>query len=312
MDREPRDYRTDDCDQETLRISMGGNGDWYLTILDEPSHKLGPTVRLTTSGARREHEHVAMAVFRLYEALGGKAPPDGLPDAFFDPDEAPLRRVAELESEVLGLRAKLAALGRLEPARIVTVVRAAIEWMRAHGETAFGVAALDAIACDAEELATGRPVGLRCSRLGFPEPLFYLVSLRWSGEHVCFWRPKSAGYTEDLNQAGKYTAKECAEQGEETLAVACPEIERYVEPAIRFVSLKAVVKERDAFLRAEERRRGPTVTEEQAALCACTCGPCVDSDHRGHDPDTGPRLCPAGQAAEDAYGKRFGEPEVPR
>jgi len=76
MAREPRDYLTDDCDvgQETLRISMGGNGDWYITILDKPGHRIGSTVRLTTSGARREHEHVALAVARLYDALGGVGP----------------------------------------------------------------------------------------------------------------------------------------------------------------------------------------------------------------------------------------------
>ena len=76
-EREHRDFITDDCDQgkETLRVSSGGNGDWYVTILADPKHKIGPTVRVTTSGTRREYEHVPMALFRLWEALGGKGPP---------------------------------------------------------------------------------------------------------------------------------------------------------------------------------------------------------------------------------------------
>lgn len=67
-------YPTDDADQgtETLRIEQGGNDDWYLTVLASPTDKIGPTVRITTSGARREHRHVAMAVFRLHQALAGK------------------------------------------------------------------------------------------------------------------------------------------------------------------------------------------------------------------------------------------------
>ena len=76
LPRGPRRYLTGDADVERLELVVAppdGNGDWYVSILPE-GHKIGPTVRVPTSGARREHEHVASAVAGLYYALGGEDP----------------------------------------------------------------------------------------------------------------------------------------------------------------------------------------------------------------------------------------------
>jgi hypothetical protein len=51
-----------------LVVSMGGNGDWYITIVKH-GEKIGPTVRLTTSGTPRGFEGVPAAVAKLYQAL---------------------------------------------------------------------------------------------------------------------------------------------------------------------------------------------------------------------------------------------------
>lgn len=49
-------------------------------------------------------------------------------------------------------------------------------------------------------------------RLNFPKPkeqLYYIVSIKHTrGEKVCFWRPNNAGYTEIINDAGKYTEEQ--------------------------------------------------------------------------------------------------------
>lgn len=70
--QEERRYRSDDLDIEDneLVISQGGNGDWYISIV-KTGERIGPHVRLTTSGARRQHAAVASIVASLYRALVG-------------------------------------------------------------------------------------------------------------------------------------------------------------------------------------------------------------------------------------------------
>jgi hypothetical protein len=72
-----RRYRSDDRDlhdhDKELVVSMGGNGDWYVMIVDT-GRKLGPSVRITTSGAPHGQDMAAPAVANLYRALGGEAP----------------------------------------------------------------------------------------------------------------------------------------------------------------------------------------------------------------------------------------------
>lgn len=79
-DHEPRRYETHDTDQQRveLLVSSAPNGDWYLSIVPT-GHKFArlatderAEVRVTTSGERREHTHVAAAVAALYDALGGE------------------------------------------------------------------------------------------------------------------------------------------------------------------------------------------------------------------------------------------------
>jgi hypothetical protein len=69
---EPREYRSDDRDlrdgDKRLVVSQGGNGDWYVSILN-PGQKIGPTVRITTSGCPRGYEGVSLAIGDLYRAL---------------------------------------------------------------------------------------------------------------------------------------------------------------------------------------------------------------------------------------------------
>jgi hypothetical protein len=76
FDKERR-YRSDDRDLEgrdcELVLSMGGNGDWYAKVV-KTGEKLGPSVRITTSGAPRGQDMVAPAVHGLYRALGGERP----------------------------------------------------------------------------------------------------------------------------------------------------------------------------------------------------------------------------------------------
>jgi hypothetical protein len=68
----PRRYRSDDRDEKggdnELVISMGGNGDWYLSIVAR-GERLGRSVRLTTSGTPRGCEGVPTALANLYKAL---------------------------------------------------------------------------------------------------------------------------------------------------------------------------------------------------------------------------------------------------
>jgi hypothetical protein len=73
---EPRLYFCDDADMDeplVLHVSQGGNGDWYISVLPEGA-KIGPTVRLTTSGSPRGFDGVPIAMANLYRALGGELP----------------------------------------------------------------------------------------------------------------------------------------------------------------------------------------------------------------------------------------------
>ena len=77
MSREPRRYRSDDRDLdghdlELVVLPPDGNGDWYVSIVDH-GDKIGPTVRVTTSGAPRGQELVCVAVAKLYRAMGGES-----------------------------------------------------------------------------------------------------------------------------------------------------------------------------------------------------------------------------------------------
>jgi hypothetical protein len=77
MTREFRRYRSDDRDLdghdlEIVVLPPDGNGDWYVSIV-EHGDKLGPTVRVTASGAPRGQELVCVAVAKLYRAMGGES-----------------------------------------------------------------------------------------------------------------------------------------------------------------------------------------------------------------------------------------------
>jgi hypothetical protein len=71
----PRTYRSDDRDlpgeDNELTVFQGGNGDWYVSI-HKHGERLGPAVRVTTSGAPSGQPGVALAVYRLWRALGGE------------------------------------------------------------------------------------------------------------------------------------------------------------------------------------------------------------------------------------------------
>jgi len=74
---EPRRYRSDDRDLdghdlELVVLPPDGNGDWYVSIVDH-GDKIGPTVRVTTSGAPRGQELVCVAVAKLFRAMGGES-----------------------------------------------------------------------------------------------------------------------------------------------------------------------------------------------------------------------------------------------
>lgn len=75
---EPRRYRSDDRDLEDHDLDLvvmppDGNGDWYVSVLPH-GHKIGPTVRVTTSGAPSAQRDVPLAVAGLYDAIGGRPP----------------------------------------------------------------------------------------------------------------------------------------------------------------------------------------------------------------------------------------------
>lgn len=66
----PREYISDDRDIEAnrLQIFMGGNGDWYVSVIRE-GDRIGPAVRVTTSGTPRGFEKVPVLVARIYQEL---------------------------------------------------------------------------------------------------------------------------------------------------------------------------------------------------------------------------------------------------
>lgn len=68
-------FLTDDRDHEErfeLNIFPGGNGDWYVSVLPE-GHRLGPTVRVSTSGgAARSVPGLGIAISRAYRAMLGE------------------------------------------------------------------------------------------------------------------------------------------------------------------------------------------------------------------------------------------------
>ena len=68
-----RRYLTDDCDQSDmeLRLFMGDNGDWYLSILPQGDRLTRHTVRITTRGQRLRG--MVLAMHALWVALGGAA-----------------------------------------------------------------------------------------------------------------------------------------------------------------------------------------------------------------------------------------------
>jgi hypothetical protein len=69
---EQRRYRSDDrdldgCDNDLL-IFQGENGDWYVSIVKH-GEKLGPCVRITTSGAPARQPLACVGARRLWDYL---------------------------------------------------------------------------------------------------------------------------------------------------------------------------------------------------------------------------------------------------
>lgn len=62
---------------------------------------------------------------------------------------------------------------------------------------------------------------------------YYVISLKWTvgSDYLVFWRANAAGYTVDIEQAGRYSQETITEQcgyyddHKNTLAVPCEEIE---------------------------------------------------------------------------------------
>jgi hypothetical protein len=82
-----------------------------------------------------------------------------------------------------------------------------------------------------------------------PEQKFFIVT-RDRDDCALFWRPNRSGYTQQLEEAGRYSKKEadeiCSMRGEE-FAVPCELIE---QASVRLVKFDAVIK----FAPAEVRR----------------------------------------------------------
>lgn len=77
--QEPVRYLTDDADidrhRNELRIFMGGNGDWYVSIAPEGEGDIGRGVRIVTSGSRVPGLAVAIAnAYRAIHAATNSAP----------------------------------------------------------------------------------------------------------------------------------------------------------------------------------------------------------------------------------------------
>lgn len=62
---------------------------------------------------------------------------------------------------------------------------------------------------------------------------YFVISLKWTvgSDYLVFWRPNNAGYTVDIQQAGRYSQDAIINQAsyyddhKNTLAVPCEEIE---------------------------------------------------------------------------------------
>lgn len=69
---DPLSYVTDDRDEKSpheLKIFLGGNGDWYVSVLPK-GHRVGPAVRLCTSGgASSAAPGLTNAIADAYSAL---------------------------------------------------------------------------------------------------------------------------------------------------------------------------------------------------------------------------------------------------
>lgn len=71
----PRVYFSDDRDIEDnrLRIFMGGNFDWYVSVV-KAGDRFGPAVRITTHGTPRGLEEVPRLISQLYQKLPEEPP----------------------------------------------------------------------------------------------------------------------------------------------------------------------------------------------------------------------------------------------
>lgn len=78
---------------------------------------------------------------------------------------------------------------------------------------------------------------------------FFIQSRRhaWSGDDAVWWRPKSAGYTRDVDQAGEYTEEEARARVD-----GCHGEDRMVPVEVaRGIAVRHVLAERlDAAMRA--------------------------------------------------------------
>jgi len=62
---------------------------------------------------------------------------------------------------------------------------------------------------------------------------YFVLSLKWTvgSDYIVFWRPNNAGYTVDIQQAGRYSQEQIInnptyyDNGTSTLAVPCGEVE---------------------------------------------------------------------------------------
>ncbi len=108
---EAREYICDNRDSDDLyklSISMGGNGDWYVSVLPKDDRWSRATVRLCTSGgAISAVPGLVQAVCDAYRALGGEIPTPPMVNPFADllGEEDP--RIAELEAEAAHLTSKV-------------------------------------------------------------------------------------------------------------------------------------------------------------------------------------------------------------
>lgn len=78
---EPREFVSDDpgpgpdpsATANRLVVSMGGNGDWYVSVRIG-ANRIGPAVRVATSGgASSSYPGLSVAIARAYRALGREA-----------------------------------------------------------------------------------------------------------------------------------------------------------------------------------------------------------------------------------------------